>query len=92
MSRIADETRLNTASLYKEFGSKEGLFEATLENYQKNHLESFIRPLIEQPGMKGIEQCPGNIIDGAEIPDFKGCQFMNSLAETSGTWFRVSPG
>lgn len=81
MSRIVKETGLNTASLYKEFGSKEGLFDAALENYQKNHLEPFIMPLLETPGMKGIDKFLANIIEGAEIPDFKGCLFMNSLAE-----------
>lgn len=81
MSRIVDETHLNTASLYKEFGGKEGLFEAALENYQKNHLELFIKPLIEKPGMMGINKFLANIIDGAEVPDFKGCLFMNSLTE-----------
>lgn len=81
MSRIVKETGLNTASLYKEFGSKGGLFDATLENYQKIRLEPFIRPLLESPDMSGIDRFLANVADSAERPDFKGCLFMNSLSE-----------
>ena len=81
MSELVEVTGLNSASMYKEFGNKEGLFENTLQSYQKKRLEPFIRPLAEEPNMKGIERFLDAIRANATSPDFKGCLMMNTLAE-----------
>lgn len=81
MSELIETTGLNSASLYKEFGSKRGLYETALENYREQELEPFIRPLIDEPNMKGIETFLKGVIKNATNPDFKGCLMMNTLVE-----------
>lgn len=81
MSELVKITGLNSASMYKEFGSKEGLFENALQSYQKNRLEPFIKPLVEEPNMKGLEKFLEAVKSSAIIPDFKGCLMLNALAE-----------
>jgi TetR/AcrR family transcriptional repressor of nem operon len=81
MSELIKTTGLNSASLYKEFGNKEGLYETALEEYRERELEPFIRPLIEEPNMKGIETFLKGVVKNATNPDFKGCLMMNTLAE-----------
>lgn len=81
MSELIKTTGLNSASLYKEFGSKDGLYETALEEYRQQELEPFIRSLIDEPNMKGIDTFLKGVIKTATNPDFKGCLMMNTLAE-----------
>ncbi len=81
MSELIRTTGLNSASLYKEFRNKEGLYETALEEYREQELEPFIRPLIDEPNMKGIDTFLKAAIKNAKSPDFKGCLMMNTLAE-----------
>ena len=81
MSELVKTTGLNSASLYKEFGNKEGLYETALEEYRERELEPFIRPLIDEPNMKGIEAFLKGVVKNATNPDFTGCLMMNTLAE-----------
>jgi TetR/AcrR family transcriptional repressor of nem operon len=81
MSELIKTTGLNSASLYKEFGSKDGLYETALEEYRKRELEPFIRPLIDEPNMKGIDTFLKGAIKTATNPDFSGCLMMNTLVE-----------
>lgn len=81
MSELIEATGLNSASMYKEFGSKEGLYETALENYRENELEPFIKPLIYEPNMTGIEKFLKGMVKNATHADFKGCLMMNTLAE-----------
>jgi TetR/AcrR family transcriptional repressor of nem operon len=81
MSELIKATGLNSASLYKEFGNKEGLYETALEEYREQELEPFIRPLIDEPNMKGIDTFLKGAIKNATSPHFNGCFMMNTLAE-----------
>ncbi|MEO0602440.1 MAG: TetR/AcrR family transcriptional regulator [Myxococcota bacterium] len=44
-AELADELGVNRKSMYAEFGSKQGLFEAVLERYSDHHLGRVIGPL-----------------------------------------------
>ena len=81
MDELIHTTGLNSASLYKEFKSKQGLYEAALEEYREQELEPFIKPLIDEPNMKGIETFLKGVIKNAGSEGFKGCLMMNTLAE-----------
>lgn len=81
MSELIEATGLNSASLYKEFGSKEGLYETALGSYRENELEPFIKPLIDEPNMAGIGKFLKGMVKNATRADFKGCLMMNTLAE-----------
>lgn len=81
MSELVQATGLNSASMYKEFGNKEGLFDSALQDYQKTRLEPFLKILQDQPDMKGIEKFLGILVSIAQSPDFKGCLMMNTLSE-----------
>lgn len=81
MSELIATTGLNSASLYKEFGNKRGLYETALDGYREQELEPFIRPLTDEPNMAGIETFLKGVIKNATNPYFKGCLMMNTLAE-----------
>ncbi|MBI4382577.1 MAG: TetR/AcrR family transcriptional regulator [Nitrospinae bacterium] len=81
MSELVEATGLNSASMYKEFGNKDGLFESALEDYRKKWLEPFIKPLTDEPNMKGIEKFLATAANHAESADFTGCLMMNTLSE-----------
>jgi len=44
-AELVDELGVNRKSMYAEFGSKQGLFEASLERYSAMHLSRFLGPL-----------------------------------------------
>ena len=46
---LVAELGVNRKSMYAEFGSKQGLFEAALERYDEHHLSGVLAPL-EAPG------------------------------------------
>jgi TetR/AcrR family transcriptional repressor of nem operon len=48
-AELVAELGVNRKSMYAEFGSKQGLFEATLEHYNGKHLTNVLAP-IEAPG------------------------------------------
>lgn len=81
MGDLIEATGLNSASMYKEFGSKEGLFESTLDSYRKNWLSDFTRPLIEEPDMRGLNRFIHSIEKNAARPDYLGCLMMNTITE-----------
>ena len=83
-SSVADvvkATGLNTASLYKEFGDKDGLFEEALEHYRRQIIGPRVKILTDQPNFKGIEAFLENVINGAATGKYKGCLMMNHLAQ-----------
>jgi TetR/AcrR family transcriptional repressor of nem operon len=81
MSDLVEATGLNSASMYKEFGNKEGLFENALLDYQKTRLEPYIQILLDRPGMQGIEAFLNAAVSRAESGDYQGCLMLNTLAE-----------
>ncbi len=56
MAEMAQTTGLNTASMYKEFGDKDGLFEGALERYRGHVMSPRFKILTEAPNMQGIRQ------------------------------------
>lgn len=81
MSEVIKTTGLNSASLYKEFGSKEGLYEAALEEYRMQELEPALKLLITEPNMKGLDLFLNALAENARNPVFYGCLMMNTLVE-----------
>jgi AcrR family transcriptional regulator len=78
---IVHATGLNTASMYKEFGDKDGLFEEALEHYRKYVRAPRIQNLVDEPNIRGIERFLESVVDGAAAEEYKGCLMMNHLAQ-----------
>ena len=81
MSDIVKETGLNTASLYKEFGDKQGLFEAALRHYSEHIVSNRFQLLADEPNMRGIEKYLKGIISNAASGGYLGCLMMQSVVE-----------
>jgi len=81
MADIVQATGLNTASMYKEFGDKDGVFEETLKYYRQHIVSSRLQILIDQPNLKGIQKLIQVIIDSSSSVGYKGCLMMNHLAQ-----------
>jgi len=81
VSDIVHATGLNTASMYKEFGDKDGLFEEALERYYQQRLSRILQILIDEPNFNGIERYLEYIVTSAASSGYKGCLMVNSLAE-----------
>lgn len=81
ISDLVRETGLNTASMYKEFAGKDGLFLEALEYYRGHVIGPRYQILIEIPNMAGIEMFLSNVMNGAAKTEYKGCLMMNHLAQ-----------
>ena len=74
---------VNRKSMYAEFGSKQGLFEAALEHYNQNHLTRVLAPL-EAPdaGIDGIRQAFRGYAAASQGPFLgRGCLMCNTAVE-----------
>ena len=83
-SSIADvvqATGLNTASMYKEFKDKDGIFEEALEYYRRHIIGPRVEILTREPNLSGVEAFLKNVIEGAASGNYKGCLMMNHLAQ-----------
>jgi len=78
---MARTTGLNTASMYKEFGDKNGLFEGALEHYRSHVMARRFQILTEEPNLRGVEAFLENVAGGAAKAEYKGCLMMNHLAQ-----------
>jgi AcrR family transcriptional regulator len=87
MADIVHATGLNTASMYKEFGDKDGLFEEALEYYQENIVSHRFQILTDHPDIKGIVAFLESVVDGAASEKYKGCIMLNHLAQK----YSISP-
>lgn len=81
MSDLVAATRLNTASMYKEFGSKEGLYEAALDQYREGHIRSLLIEMDENPSLAALKGYLDQLEAYASSEGFAGCLLMNNLAE-----------
>lgn len=81
MTDIVHATGLNTASMYKEFGDKDGLFEESLEYYREYVVSHRTQILIDQPDIKGVEAFLESVVNGAASGGYNGCLMMNHLAQ-----------
>lgn len=80
---LVDVLKINRKSMYAEFGSKQELFEATLERYNSNHLTRVLSP-VESPeaSIPEIKQALygyASAIEGAYRG--LGCLMCNTAAE-----------
>lgn len=81
VSDIVRESGLNTASLYKEFGDKDGLFLEALRHYRGHVIGPRYQILRDSPNMAGVETFLRNVMTGAEKAEYRGCLMMNHLAQ-----------
>lgn len=81
MTDLVKATGLNTASMYKEFGDKGGLFEEALEHYRQYILSPRLNALKEEPTLKGVEDFLQSVIKGATNKRYRGCLMMNHLSQ-----------
>ncbi len=76
---------VNRKSMYAEFGSKQGLFEAALERYSRRHLSAVLAP-IEAPdaGADAIREAFAGYASASEgWPRGRGCLMCNTAVERS---------
>ncbi len=81
MTDLVAATGLNTASMYKEFGSKEGLFESSLELYNNTHILSMVQEMQATPNLASLKAYLNNLQTYSTSNNFLGCLIMNNLAE-----------
>lgn len=81
IAEVTQTTGLNTASMYKEFGDKDGLFEGALEHYRRHVVSRRFEILTEKPNLQGVEAFLEDVARGAAKADYKGCLMMNHLAQ-----------
>ena len=78
---LVQATGLNTASMYKEFGDKDGLFEQALDYYREHVMCQLYEILIEEPNFKGVEAFLQAVCIGATAQNNNGCLIMNHIAQ-----------
>ena len=83
-AELVDELGVNRKSMYAEFGSKQGLFEAALERYNDEHLSNVLAP-IEAPDA-GADAIRGAFAAYADASDDgwspgRGCLMCNTAVE-----------
>lgn len=78
---LVHATGLNTASMYKEFGDKDGMFEAALERYRLHKIGPRFEILANEPNLKGVEAFLESVVNGATSAEYQGCLMMNHLAQ-----------
>jgi TetR/AcrR family transcriptional repressor of nem operon len=82
-AELVDELGINRKSMYAEFGSKQELFEATLDHYNRNHLSRVLAP-IEAPdaGIDSIRQAFSGYASASEgWFNGRGCLMCNTAVE-----------
>lgn len=82
MNDLVAATGLNKHSMYKEFGSKEGLFLACIDHYAKETTKDLAVILTKQPmGFHNIESYFQNRIDYLSTANNDSCLLVNSAIE-----------
>ncbi len=81
MSEMVEATGLNSASMYKEFGSKEALFRSALSHYETTRLSPLLQVLRESPGLQGLDNFLEAAAGRAGSRGYKGCLMLNTLTE-----------
>lgn len=82
-AELAEELGINRKSMYAEFGSKQGLFEAALERYDEKHLTSVLAPLeAADAGVDAIRQAFTGYASASEgWFHGRGCLMANTAVE-----------
>lgn len=79
LGELVEQTGLNRFSLYKEFGGKAGLFEATLERFIGMLLAQYRETLTRQP--LGLENIEANLRSLQYGSAYYGCFMLNTLTQ-----------
>ena len=82
-AELVAELGVNRKSMYAEFGSKQGLFEAALERYNQEHLSNVLAP-IEAPdaGLDAIREAFASYADASDgWVRGRGCLMCNTAVE-----------
>jgi len=82
-AELVAELDVNRKSMYSEFGSKQGLFEAALERYNQEHLSNVLAP-IEAPdaGLDAIREAFASYADASDgWVRGRGCLMCNTAVE-----------
>ena len=79
LSALVEQTGLNRFSLYKEFGGKAGLFEATLERFLGFLIGQYRDVLTRQP--MGLENIEANLKGLDYGSQYYGCFMLNTLTQ-----------
>ena len=82
-AQLVEELGINRKSMYSEFGSKQELFEATLEHYDHNHLSRVLSPIeAEDAGADAIRAAFDNYASASEgWFNGLGCLMCNTAVE-----------
>ena len=82
-AELVDELGINRKSMYAEFGSKQGLFEAALERYDNEHLSRVLAPLeAPEAGVDAIRQAFAGYASASEgWFQGRGCLMANTAVE-----------
>ena len=81
MAEVVKVTGLNSASLYKEFGDKDGLFEEALDHYREQKISPRLKLLLDEPNLKGVEAFLQAVVNSVTSDNYKGCLMMNHIAQ-----------
>lgn len=89
---LVEALGVNRNSVYSEFGSKEGLFSAALEQYEKLAVSQIFGPL-ESSGanLDDIESLFSAFIENADAARGLGCLLCNTAAELGGAEPNLQP-
>jgi TetR/AcrR family transcriptional repressor of nem operon len=84
-AQLVDALGVNRKSMYAEFGSKQGLFEAALERYDEEHLSNVLAPLeAEDAAADAIRGAFASYADEADgWVKGKGCLMCNTAVEAA---------
>ena len=85
-AELVSEFGVNRKSMYAEFGSKQQLFESTLEHYNNKHLTRVLAPLeAPEASLDGIRQAFYDYASASDGP-FRGlgCLMCNTAVEQGG--------
>ena len=80
---LVDDLGVNRKTMYAEFGSKQGLFEATLEHYHRKHLTRMLADIEDSDaGLDAIAQAFENYAAASDGPfNGRGCLMCNTAVE-----------
>ncbi len=82
-AELVEELGVNRKSMYAEFGSKQELFEATLEHYNDHHLTRVLSPIeASDAGIEAIQQAFTGYASASEgWFNGRGCLMCNTAVE-----------
>jgi TetR/AcrR family transcriptional repressor of nem operon len=82
-AELVAELGVNRKSMYTEFGSKQELFEATLDHYDRNHLTRVLAPIeASDAGVNAIRQAFSDYASASEgWFNGRGCLLCNTAVE-----------